>query len=59
MNTTIRSKYLKEFIEEIKFRNRNPRKLKAIELLDDIETNPEILLDVGFVVQENILMQRR
>ena len=42
MDDKIRSKYLKEFIEEITYHNRNPRDLKALELLNDISTNPEI-----------------
>ena len=37
----IRSNYLKEFIKEIQFQNRNPKDTKALEFLDEIETNPE------------------
>ena len=40
----MKSKYLKEFIEEIKYKNRNPRDLKALELLNDIPTNPQIVI---------------
>lgn len=47
MDTQIRSKYLKEFIKEIQFNNRNPRDLKAIKLMDDLSTNPERVLSVG------------
>lgn len=43
----IRSKYLKDFIDEIKCRNRNPRDVKALELLDDVSTNPERILEPG------------
>lgn len=43
----IRSKYLKEFIEEIQFRNRNPQDIKVLELLDDLSTNPERRIPVG------------
>lgn len=50
MEIEIRSRYLKEFIEEIKFKNRNPEKIKALELLDDIDTNPEILLNPKDVI---------
>ena len=39
-----RSKYLKTFIEEIKFHNRIPKKTKVLELLDDLSTNPERIL---------------
>lgn len=50
MEIEIRSRYLKEFIEEIKFKNRNPEKIKALELLDDIDTNPEIILNPKDVI---------
>lgn len=43
----IRSKYLKEFIEEIQYHNRNPREIKVLELLKDISTNPEREIDPG------------
>lgn len=42
MDDKIHSKYLREFIKEITYHNRNPRDLKALELMDDISTNPEI-----------------
>ena len=41
------SRYLKEFIQEITYKNRNPRDLKALMLLDDISTNPEQLYPYG------------
>lgn len=37
----IRSKHLREFIYEIQYKNRNPQNLKALELLNDVSTNPE------------------
>ena len=43
----IRSKYLKEFIDEIQNRNRNPRNIKVLELLNDLSTNPERVLLPG------------
>ena len=43
----IRSRYLKQFVEEIQYRNRNPRNIKVLELLEDTSTNPERSLDVG------------
>lgn len=43
----IRSKYLKEFIDEIQNRNRNPRNVKVLELLNDLSTNPERVLLPG------------
>lgn len=47
METKIRSKYLKQFISEIQYKNRNPRDLKTLELLDDLSTNPERVLTPG------------
>lgn len=44
---TIRSKYLKEFIDEIQYRNRNPQDIKVLELLKDLSTNPERKIIVG------------
>lgn len=43
----IRSKYLKEFIDEIQYRNRNPQDIKVLDLLKDISTNPERRIPVG------------
>lgn len=40
----IRSRFLKEFIDEIQYHNRNPKDTKALELLDDLTTNPERVL---------------
>lgn len=43
----LKSKYLKEFIHEIQYNNRNPQDTKALDLLDDISTNPEIIIQNG------------
>ena len=43
----IRSNYLKEFIKEIQFRNRNPKNVKVLELLNDLSTNPERKIIAG------------
>lgn len=43
----MKSKFLKEFIKEIQYNNRNPRDTKALQLLDDVSTNPEILIDIN------------
>ena len=43
----IRSKYLKEFIDEIQYRNRNPQDVKVLDLLKDLSTNPERIIPVG------------
>lgn len=48
----LKSKYLREFIHEIQYNNRNPKDTKALELLDDISTNPEI------VIEKNSLLYR-
>lgn len=48
----LKSKYLREFINEIQYHNRNPKDIKALELLDDISTNPEI------VIEKNSLLYR-
>ena len=50
MNARIRSQYLRDFIKEIQYNNRNPRDTKAIKLLDDISTNPERVLSKGTVL---------
>lgn len=47
MDDKIRSKYLREFIEEITYHNRNPQDLKALDLMDDISTNPEIKIKIN------------
>ncbi len=44
---SIKSKFLREFIKEIQYNNRNPKDKKALEQLDDIATNPEILIDIN------------
>ena len=43
----MRSRILKEFIEEIQFNNRNPQNIRALNLLDDKSTNTERVLSVG------------
>lgn len=43
MSVKFKSKYLKQFVEEIQFHNRNPQDIKALDLLKDISTNPEIV----------------
>lgn len=46
----IRSKSLKRFIAEIKYKNRNPKDVQILKLLDDIETNPEIEVKEGTIL---------
>lgn len=48
----LKSTYLKSFIQEIQYKNRNPQNVKALELLDEMPTNPEIILN------ENTLLYR-
>lgn len=43
----IKSKFLKKFIEEIQYKNRNPQDIKVLEMLKDISTNPERRISVG------------
>lgn len=43
----IRSRYLKEFIEEIQYHNRNPRNIKVLDLLNDKHTNPKRIIAPG------------
>lgn len=43
----IRSKHLKDFIKEIQFRNRNPSDIKALDLMNELSTNPERKLKTG------------
>ena len=59
MEFKIRSKYLKEFIDEITYKNRNPDQLKALELLDDIDTNPEIILYPGDVIYRSRVIKQK
>ena len=47
MDISLKSRYLKDFIKEITYNNRNPRDLKALEFLDDISTNPERTVFAG------------
>jgi len=46
----IRSKILKGFIKEIQYNNRNPKDIRALELLNDISTNPERNLSNGTIL---------
>lgn len=43
----LKSLYLRQFIQEIQYHNRNPKDIKALELLDDISTNPEIVIETN------------
>lgn len=47
MNDSLKSKYLKEFIREIQYKNRNPQSIEVLKRLDEINTNPEINLHIG------------
>ena len=40
----IKSKYLNQFIKDIQHVNRNPENTKALELLNDKSTNPEVII---------------
>lgn len=43
----LKSKLLKKFVDEIQYRNRNPRNVRVLQLLDDMSTNPERILSNG------------
>lgn len=43
----MKSRKLREFIYEIKFVNRNPKDNSVLSLLDDLGTNPEIVIEEG------------
>lgn len=41
------SRWFKDFVEEIQFKNRNPRDVKVLEALNDKKTNTTMVLKVG------------
>ncbi len=43
----MKSRLLKNFIQEIQFKNRNPKETRVLALLDDISTNPERIFQQG------------
>lgn len=43
-----KSRILDDFISEIKYKNRNPKDIRALELLSEIKSNSEIELPAGF-----------
>ena len=43
----MKSRLLKNFIQEIQFKNRNPKEKRVLALLDDISTNPERIFQQG------------
>lgn len=43
----MKSRKLAEFIDEIQFKNRNPKDNSVLDLLDDISTNPERVIAKG------------
>jgi len=47
LETTIHSRELKEFINEIQYKTRNPKQANVLKLLDDKKTNPIKVLPVG------------
>ncbi|NLT11547.1 MAG: RES family NAD+ phosphorylase [Clostridiaceae bacterium] len=42
-----RSRHLQSFVQEIQYKNRNPRSVRALELLEDLATNPVLELKSG------------
>ena len=59
MELNIKSRYLKEFIKEIQFNNRNPQDVKAIEFLNDISTNPERYLCAGTLLYRSRIITEK
>lgn len=59
MELNIKSRYLKEFIKEIQYNNRNPQDVKALELLDDISTNPERYLFAGTLLYRSRIITEK
>lgn len=47
MEVELKSRYLKDFIKEITYKNRTPHDIKALTLLDDVSTNPERVMYPG------------
>jgi hypothetical protein len=45
-----RSRKLKEFVHEIKFRNRNPKDNSVLDMLDDKSSNPVLVLKAGMII---------
>ena len=60
-NEQIKSKVLNDFVEEIKFRNRNPdpRKSEVLKMLGDFETNYEIELIPGNYMYRSRIISNR
>lgn len=50
----MKSRLLSNFVQEIQFKNRNPKETRVLELLDDISTNPEKVILQG----ENLYRSR-
>lgn len=57
MEHEIKSTYLKKFLTEIQYNNRNPKDTKAIELLNDISTNPERVLEPGCILYRSRIIK--
>ena len=43
----LKSRLLKDFVSEIQYVNRNPKDVRVLQLLDELATNPEIILLPG------------
>lgn len=55
----MKSRKLKDFIKEIQFKNRNPRDNSVLLLLNEIETNPELVLDKGSLLFRSRIIRDR
>lgn len=60
MDMEIKSKELKEFIEEIKYKNRNPHdNIEVLKFLDDKTSNPELILTPGTKLYRSRVMNKK
>lgn len=41
----LKSRLLREFVAEIQYKNRNPQNVRVLQLLDDLATNPERIIE--------------
>ena len=41
----LKSRLLRDFVAEIQYKNRNPQNIRVLQLLDDLSTNPERIIE--------------
>lgn len=57
MNQDYKSNYFKEFIEEIKYKNRNPKNTEVLKLLDNKSTNPFRTIEAGTILYRSRIIE--